>query len=243
MIEEKGLDDDYEGLADLIEEWGDDAESNILTESDKAAIEEEANQLEEFWDLAISITNNAKGEKLLTAIESGFEMARKLGAAEKAIVFTESRRTQDYLLRILSETSLKDRVLLFNGSNTDAKSREIYAVWVEKNAGSDKVTGSRTADMRSALVDYFREEAKIMIATEAAAEGINLQFCSIIVNYDLPWNPQRIEQRIGRCHRFGQKQSEAASRIIRETSVMGLIKLEDPSVKSHKFKAYIPIWA
>ncbi|MDD5095357.1 MAG: helicase-related protein, partial [Dehalococcoidia bacterium] len=60
-------------------------------------------------------------------------------------------------------------------------------------------------DMRSALVDYFREEGQIMIATEAGAEGINLQFCSLVVNYDLPWNPQRIEQRIGRCHRYGQK--------------------------------------
>ena len=67
------------------------------------------------------------------------------------------------------------------------------------------MTGSRTADMRAALVDYFREKAAIMIATEAAAEGINLQFCSMVVNYDLPWNPQRIEQRIGRCHRYGQR--------------------------------------
>jgi adenine-specific DNA-methyltransferase len=54
-------------------------------------------------------------------------------------------------------------------------------------------------------VDYFREQGQIMIATEAGAEGINLQFCSLVVNYDLPWNPQRIEQRIGRCHRYGQK--------------------------------------
>ena len=59
--------------------------------------------------------------------------------------------------------------------------------------------------MRAAIVDYFRDEASIMIATEAAAEGINLQFCSMVVNYDLPWNPQRIEQRIGRCHRYGQR--------------------------------------
>ena len=59
--------------------------------------------------------------------------------------------------------------------------------------------------MRAALVEHFRTTAKIMIATEAAAEGINLQFCSMVVNYDLPWNPQRIEQRIGRCHRYGQK--------------------------------------
>jgi hypothetical protein len=59
--------------------------------------------------------------------------------------------------------------------------------------------------MRAALVDYFRHSADIMIATEAAAEGINLQFCNLVINYDLPWNPQRIEQRIGRCHRYGQK--------------------------------------
>ena len=59
--------------------------------------------------------------------------------------------------------------------------------------------------MRAALVECFADDAEIMIATEAGAEGINLQFCSLVVNYDLPWNPQRIEQRIGRCHRYGQK--------------------------------------
>ena len=95
--------------------------------------------------------------------------------------------------------------MLFNGSNTDDGSKRIYAAWLEKHGGTDRVTGSKTADMRSALVDYFREEGRIMIATEAGAEGINLQFCSLVVNYDLPWNPQRIEQRIGRCHRYGQK--------------------------------------
>ena len=77
--------------------------------------------------------------------------------------------------------------------------------WLVRHEGSDQITGSRTADLRAALVDHFREEAQIMIATEAAAEGINLQFCSLVVNYDLPWNPQRIEQRIGRCHRYGQQ--------------------------------------
>ena len=95
--------------------------------------------------------------------------------------------------------------MLFNGSNTDPKSKEIYAAWKERYAGTSRITGSLTADKRQALVDYFREEAQIMIATEAASEGINLQFCSLLVNFDLPWNPQRVEQRIGRCHRYGQK--------------------------------------
>ena len=161
--------------------------------------------MEAFRDLAVSITENAKGLSLMQALDAGFSKARALEAAEKAIIFTESRRTQDYLLRILEESRFANQVVLFNVSNNDSKSREIYSRWKERHAGSDKVTGSRTADMRSALVDYFRDEAKIMIATEAAAEGVNLQFCSLVVNFDLPWNPQRIEQRIGRCHRYGQK--------------------------------------
>jgi len=153
----------------------------------------------------MSITQNAKGESLLLALKIGFSMAGELGGAEKAVIFTESRRTQNYLVRLLSEKGYRDDIVLFNGSNTDNKSRQIYKEWKAKYEGTDRVTGSRSADTRAALVDYFREKAKIMIATEAAAEGINLQFCSLVVNYDLPWNPQRIEQRIGRCHRYGQK--------------------------------------
>ena len=67
-----------------------------------------------------------------------------------------------------------------------------------------RLRGSKTADMRSALVDYFRGGPR---HDRHGSRGgtINLQFCSLVVNYDLPWNPQRIEQRIGRCHRYGQK--------------------------------------
>ncbi|MCL5096815.1 MAG: DEAD/DEAH box helicase, partial [Candidatus Omnitrophica bacterium] len=106
---------------------------------------------------------------------------------------------------LLEKTEYAGKIVLFNGSNTDVKSKEIYRGWLKKHEGTDRVTASPSADMRAALVDYFRDEAIAMVATEAAAEGINLQFCSLVVNYDLPWNPQRIEQRIGRCHRYGQK--------------------------------------
>ena len=95
--------------------------------------------------------------------------------------------------------------MLFNGTNTSEQATRIYQAWLKRHAGTDRITGSRTADTRAALVDHFKESASIMIATEAGAEGINLQFCSLVINYDLPWNPQRIEQRIGRCHRYGQQ--------------------------------------
>src|SRR5439155_2628247 len=109
------------------------------------------------------------------------------------------------LREILEQTEFAGKLVLFNGTNTDPASKSIYQNWLTRHSGTDRVSGSPTADKRAALVDYFRDEAVIMIATEAAAEGINLQFCSLVINYDLPWNPQRIEQRIGRCHRYGQK--------------------------------------
>ncbi|MGI6387996.1 MAG: helicase-related protein [Desulfomonilia bacterium] len=96
-------------------------------------------------------------------------------------------------------------IVIFNGSNSDNRSREIYNEWRGRHEGTDKVTGSRSADTRAALVDYFKEKQRSWWRLRLRAEGINLQFCSLVVNYDLPWNPQRIEQRIGRCHRYGQK--------------------------------------
>jgi len=199
------LDEDYEALDETAEEWSNGEPDELLTEADRAAIAREIVDLDAFTDLATSIDHNAKGKALLKALGVAFAKAREIGAAEKAIIFTESRRTQSYLLRLLADSPFAEGIVLFNGSNTDEGSRLIYSQWLERHQGSDRVTGSRTADMRSALVDYFREQGRIMIATEAGAEGINLQFCSLVVNYDLPWNPQRIEQRIGRCHRYGQK--------------------------------------
>ena len=199
------LDQDYETLDETVEEWPEEEPFEPLSPTDQAALEQEITDLERFRDLALSIQHNAKGRALLTALAIASKKAVELGAAQKAIVFTESRKTQDYLLRVLGDSPWKDGVVLFNGSNNDERSRQLYAVWLERHQGTDRVTGSRTADMRSAIIDYFREEGQIMIATEAGAEGINLQFCSLVVNYDLPWNPQRIEQRIGRCHRYGQK--------------------------------------
>jgi ERCC4-related helicase len=208
---EAEISENFETFDELKDEWTDEEdetskEETIYSEQDLNNIKSEIALLEGFHRLAKSIKKNSKGEVLLTALKKGFEAAEKNGAKRKAIIFTESTRTQSYILEILeSIPAFKDKIVLFNGSNNDPKSKQIYQAWLKKHEGSDRITGSKTADMRAALVDYFRDEAEIMIATEAAAEGINLQFCSMLINYDLPWNPQRIEQRIGRCHRYGQK--------------------------------------
>jgi len=199
------LNEDYEALDETAEEWPEEESQELISDSDRQAIEAEIAELESFSQLATSIESNAKGKALLKALGIAFAKAAELGAEQKAIIFTESRKTQNYLLRVLADSLFSEGIVLFNGSNTDERSRQIYADWLNEHQGTDRVSGSRTADMRSALVDYFRDKGRIMIATEAGAEGINLQFCSLVVNYDLPWNPQRIEQRIGRTHRYGQK--------------------------------------
>ena len=206
---------DFEALPEMSDEWIDDEEGGddedekeqkALTEKDIVLMEQEKADLERFRNLAQVIYTNSKGDALLTALKKGFEMTAELGAKKKAIIFTESTITQRYLAEnLLGKNGYEGKIVLFNGSNNDDKSKEIYKSWLARNKDTDKVTGSKTADTRAALIEYFRDEAEIMIATEAGAEGVNLQFCSLVINYDLPWNPQRIEQRIGRCHRYGQK--------------------------------------
>lgn len=208
------ISDNFEMYDELQEEWeGEDYDSDEERDEDMEhyspyeieQIKAEILSLKKFAKLAKSIIINSKGEKLFTALQRGFDEMGRISAPRKAIIFTESTRTQKYVRSLLESSGYSGKIVLFNGTNTDDISKKVYNDWIAKNKNTDKITGSKSADMRAALVDYFRDEATIMIATEAAAEGINLQFCSMIINYDLPWNPQRIEQRIGRCHRYGQK--------------------------------------
>ena len=184
-----------------------------------ARLSYEIEQIDGFIGLASSIKIETKAKALLTALKSGFNRMEELGAARKALVFTESSRTQRYLKEFLEENGYRGRIVTFNGQNTDTLARDIYSAWLEKNRTTGRISGSPNVDMRMSLVDFFSDHGEIMIATEAAAEGINLQFCSLVVNYDLPWNPQRIEQRIGRCHRYGQKHDVVVINFLNEDNL------------------------
>lgn len=159
------------------EAWHDDGGpgANAL-----ANMRREVWELEQFADRADAIRVNAKGEALKRALDRVFTVARAHRWPEKAVIFTESKRTLEYLERLLSEHGWAGNISKLTG-----------------DAGSPEA--------RRALVDDFRERTQILLSTEAGAEGLNLQFCNLVVNYDLPWNPQRVEQRIGRCHRYGQQ--------------------------------------
>lgn len=207
-----------------------------IDQRDVEPMQDEARELREYAALARSITVNEKAVQLNHALDLGFERLRELGAPQKAIIFTDSTVTQDYIARSLTEAGRGKGLLLFNGQNDSPQATAIYQRWLERNKGSDVITGILAADRRKALVDYFREEGTILIATEAASEGINLQFCSMVVNYDLPWNPQRVEQRIGRAHRFGQKYNVVVVNLSNKGNVAEQRILELLADKFHLFK-------
>jgi len=204
LIEAEDIEDDL--LDEILAEDADIHASETAPVSiDRQKLREEIAILQHLATWARGIGIDTKTQTLLKALEIGFDQMATTGAARKALIFTESRRTQEYLKTFLENHGYQGQIVVFNGTNGGPEATAIYERWVEKNRNTGRALGSRAVDVRTALIEHFRDEATILLATEAAAEGINLQFCSLVINYDLPWNPQRIEQRIGRCHRYGQK--------------------------------------
>ena len=204
LIESEEIEDEL--LDEILADDADPASQEAIDAPiDRSKLKEEIELLEHLSTRARNIPVDTKTETLVKALDIGFAQMAETGAARKAVIFTESRRTQDYLKSFLERHGYKNEIVVFNGTNTGPDATQIYEAWLARNRLTGRSSGSRAIDVRAALVEHFRDSATILLATEAAAEGVNLQFCSLVVNYDLPWNPQRIEQRIGRCHRYGQK--------------------------------------
>ncbi|SKA30027.1 SNF2-related protein [Consotaella salsifontis] len=196
---------DYDVIDEDAEELGDSDDADAEPTIDPKKLEAEIAELEGYRTLALAIGQNAKGLELVKALPKVLDEIAAKGGQRKAVIFTESVRTQGYLAELLAANGYDNDVALLNGQNNDPASKAIYQDWLARHKGSDAVSGSKTADMKAAIVEAFKDGKSILIATESGAEGINLQFCSLLINFDLPWNPQRVEQRIGRCHRYGQK--------------------------------------
>lgn len=202
LIEEEEMGDDYFEEAEP-EELTDEQEEQASI--DLLGLQLEITEIDAFIERATALREDTKAQALLTALDVGFAKMAELSGPRKTIVFTESKHTQAYLAEFLEANGYAGKVVTFNGQNTSPESTRHYQNWLAQYKETDRATGSPQVDRRTALIDHFRDHAEIMIATEAAAEGVNLQFCALVINYDLPWNPQRIEQRIGRCHRYGQR--------------------------------------
>lgn len=234
LIESEDLEQDL--LDDILDsEDSADEPSTPVVPIDRQRLRQEIDDLRRLADWARRIGVDTKSRTLLKALEIGFDRMTSNGAARRALVFTESRRTQEYLKSFLESHGYRGQVVLFNGSNSGPEAAAIYDAWVAKNRESGRASGSRAVDIRTALIEHFRDPGTILLATEAAAEGVNLQFCSLLVNYDLPWNPQRIEQRIGRCHRYGQQHDVVVVNFLNERNDADRRVLELLTEKFHLF--------
>lgn len=210
---QEGFDLFWSYVEDEIDESGFDEPDDEDTVIQKQYIKSEIDEIDAIIAVANRITTNAKLQALKSAIRIAFDYQQEHGIQQKVVVFTESKRTQKYVASELRKEGYQEEdIVLFNGDFDDAMSKELYRAWQVKNFG--KVNYGRSVEYKHAIVDYFKSNAKILICTDAGSEGLNLQFCNAVINYDLPWNPMKIEQRIGRCHRYGQQNDVVAINLL-----------------------------
>jgi superfamily II DNA or RNA helicase len=189
----------------------DELTDTVAADSDVAdapAVLRELGLVESFVERLSALATDGKALALLDAVRVLGEDAARGKGTGKLVIFTESLATQEYLRELLLQSSLLDdqEITLFRGQNDSARAAQALARWQAELGQALGPSGqpSHEVAVRLGLVHEFQQRSRVFISTEAGAKGLNLQFCDTVINYDLPWNPQRIEQRIGRCHRYGQ---------------------------------------
>jgi hypothetical protein len=173
---------------------------------DPEKVRKELQRVREFIQRAETLPRDSKADELLKVTRI---IAERPPERRRAVIFTESLVTQDYVRGVLIARGgyAPEAITVFRGTNDSPRATQALELWQEEIGAHlpPHQRPSRTVAVRLALVHEFKTRSQVFISTEAGAKGLNLQFCDTIINYDLPWNPQRIEQRIGRCHRYGQE--------------------------------------
>lgn len=177
--------EDYDELGD--EER--DALDNILSDPKKfklfttakslQEIQEEAREVKRLFEMADSLYKRSQEEQKFKELQRML-ISQRVIDGEKLVIFTEHKDTLLYLEERLSKSGGYKVVTIHGGKSIDER--------------------------REAMWSFATPDTQILIGTDAAGEGINLQFCRLLINWDIPWNPNRLEQRMGRIHRYGQKQ-------------------------------------
>jgi len=180
---------------------GEQEEQDILL-NDRQIREDEIEKLQSLLDLQVK--EDKKLTKLLELIDQ-IETESRRGPEEKVLIFTEYRETQQHLVRELEQKYGKGSVVVIHGGMKLERvedRQEVETIWTPfAKEGALVASSTKRTSQR-----LFRDHPKVrfLVSTEAGGEGINLQFCHICINYDLPWNPMRVEQRVGRVYRYGQ---------------------------------------
>lgn len=179
----KKLPDDFDDLTEEEQMEIMAALEDAVASVDPAALREEILDLTKLIDQARNLEEIEVETKLQRLKEVLIENGVFSDSSMKLLIFTEHKDTLDYLIEKLTEWGLST-TQIHGGMKIGDRDTPNTRIWAERE---------------------FRESAQVMVATEAAGEGINLQFCWFMINYDIPWNPVRLEQRMGRIHRYGQE--------------------------------------
>jgi len=180
----KQLPDDFEDLTDEEQQEIMDELEGVVASVDPHALRAEIVELERLIAKALDLEKREVESKLAKLREVLTQHGIFADPQMRLLLFTEHRDTLDYLVH---------------------KLREEWGLTVTQIHGGMKIGDRDTPHTRIYAEREFRENTQVMVATEAAGEGINLQFCWFMINYDIPWNPMRLEQRMGRIHRYGQE--------------------------------------
>lgn len=152
----------------------------FTTAKNPQELRQEANEVKKLFEMAQSLFNRHQEEKKFQELQGLLKSQGVLEKGEKLVIFTEHKDTLLYLEERLTKSGGYKVATIHGGKLVDER--------------------------RQAQWDFAKPDTQILIATDAAGEGINLQFCRLLINWDIPWNPNRLEQRMGRIHRYGQKQ-------------------------------------
>jgi superfamily II DNA or RNA helicase len=188
----KKLPEDYEDLPEEEQQQIADALEEVVASIDPANLKEEIFQIGKLIDQARLLEKREVESKLVKLREVLNDYGIFNDPKMKLLIFTEHKDTLDYLA----------------GDGKDHRPLGKLRQWglsVTQIHGGMKIGDRDTPGTRIYAEKEFRDEAQALVATEAAGEGINLQFCWFMINYDIPWNPVRLEQRMGRIHRYGQE--------------------------------------
>jgi adenine-specific DNA-methyltransferase len=219
------------------------ADADEAEAPDTGRITLELERVESFVARLGALETDSKASALLDTVRVQTEAAERGEGSGKLVIFTESLSTQDYLRELLvsSGVLLDEDITLFRGHNVSPRATQALEKWqlaVGQKLGKAE-RASRDVAVRLALVFEFRHYSRVFISTEAGAKGLNLQFCDTLINYDLPWNPQRIEQRIGRCHRYGQERDVTVINFLAKDNAAQRLTFEILSRKLELFGAVL----
>ena len=186
-------DDEREALENII---SDPKQFKLFTTANsREEIEREANEVKGLFEMANDLYNSDQEEQKYRKLKDLVRKEGVLESDEKLVIFTEHKDTMSYLTDRLRNTG--------------------YSVV--------NIHGGMSVDERRVAQNEFATDTKILIATDAAGEGINLQFCRLLINWDIPWNPNRLEQRMGRIHRYGQKSDVVVFNMVARNTREGMV--------------------